>query len=177
MMELMTRLDPQVVMEMLDLIMELYDGPYKQEIVRRIRSINGHIDPNDPNREALEQAKSDEKAEQKKLDRRAQEAEIRKDESTAEKQMSAAVQSRGDTTRQATEIAALLAGDTNLARAVDIMMDAFRRADDDAAATTATAGAPSTAFPPAKQTGQSLKIPSSLPANAGEGEPETPTPQ
>ena len=153
MMELMTRLDPEVVMQMLDLIMELYDGPFKTEIVRRIRTINGHIDPNDPKREELEQARADKKDEEAKLERRAREAEIRKNESVAEKQMADAVQSRGDTTRQATEIAAMLAGDTNLARAVDIMVDAFRRADDDAAATTTMAGAP----------GQTMPIPSSFP--------------
>lgn len=44
-MELATKLPPEVVMTMLDLLVESMDVPNREEIVKRIRAINGQKDP------------------------------------------------------------------------------------------------------------------------------------
>lgn len=48
MQELVTRLDPEMAMQVLDLVFEYSDVPGKDEIVARIRQINGHADPKAP---------------------------------------------------------------------------------------------------------------------------------
>lgn len=62
MMELAGRLDPQVALNMLDLIIDLSDIPGKDDFVARIREMNGHgdpdADPNDPEVQAEQQARA-----------------------------------------------------------------------------------------------------------------------
>jgi len=128
-MEMTTRLDPTVTMQILDLIIDLSDVPGKDEIVKRIRSMNGQIDPNDPERESKEQAQQNTKDEQARLAKRDKEAEIRKKESTATQAEAAGQLKRTDALSQAMEIAAMMSENPQLARAVDLLMDGIGSGD------------------------------------------------
>ncbi len=121
-MEMTTRLDPEVTMQILDLIIDLSDVPGKDEIVKRIRKINGQTDPDDPNREQIEAdaAAKDSEAEQREI--RAQDAKTGKDEAMGDKVLAEASGTRAETMMAALEIAASLKGDKKLAQAVDILM-------------------------------------------------------
>lgn len=59
-MEMITRMPPQVAMVLLDLVVESMDLPNREELVQRIRQINGQedpeSDPNDPEVQARQQA-------------------------------------------------------------------------------------------------------------------------
>lgn len=138
-MEMTTRLDPEVTMQILDLVVELSDVPGKDEIVRRIRRLNGQTDPEDPKREEVEAARDAEAAEDADRAKRKDEADIGAKEaqagkftadagksgSEAGKADGEAVVSMSAAMREAVEIVAMLKGDKNLARAVDVLMDSF----------------------------------------------------
>jgi hypothetical protein len=146
-MEMTTRLDPEVTMQILDLVVELSDVHGKDEIVRRIRRINGQTDPDDPNRDEIE-------AENDRIAQEDQERENAETEAgTAAKQGTAArsqaeaagadaaaAETRSTTMLAAVEIVASLKGDKNLARAVDVLMDSFETGGD--AEPAAAVGAP-----------------------------------
>lgn len=143
-MEMTTRLDPEVTMQILDLVVELSDVPGKDEIVRRIRRINGQTDPEDPKRDEIEAGRDAQAAEDADRQVRKEEADIaakeaqtgkfsadaKKSTSDANKSEADAALSSSEAMRQAVEIVAMLKGDTNLARAVDVLMDSFAEGGD-----------------------------------------------
>ncbi|WP_203192981.1 portal protein [Xanthobacter dioxanivorans] len=63
-MEMLTKLPPEVAMTMLDLVVENMDLPNRDEIVKRIRSITGQRDPDadEPTQEEMVQAEQAQKA-------------------------------------------------------------------------------------------------------------------
>ena len=92
---LVSQFPPEVSLQLLDLVVDLSDLPGKEEIVSRIRQINGAQDPNeDPNDPAVIQRKIQEleaMLEQKQIENRAvqlefeeKEAKIDKDRATAD---------------------------------------------------------------------------------------------
>lgn len=89
MMQMISQLDSTLAMQLLDLVFEWSDLPGKDEIVRRIRRINGYPDPDDPQaQDKAEQAQRQQQTEQRRqaeLERRALEAKTRKDETAAAK--------------------------------------------------------------------------------------------
>lgn len=131
-MEMTTRLDPQVTMQILDLIIDLSDLPGKDELVRRIRRINGQTDPDDPERDKIEAEADAKTEEQEDRANRAAEATIAKDLATAGKSdaTAAADTAKAGTDKSATmqaalEIVASLQGNPKLAQAVDILMSSL----------------------------------------------------
>lgn len=49
MMDMIGKMNPDIALNLLDLAVELFDLPNKEEMVQRIRRLNGQIDPDDPN--------------------------------------------------------------------------------------------------------------------------------
>jgi hypothetical protein len=141
-MDMTQKLDPQVTMQILDLIIDLSDLPGKDEIVRRIRKINGMTDPDDPNREEIEAAAAEQDQEDKDREDRGTDAKTRKDESMADKVLAEAAGARADTVQAALEIVAALKGDKNLAQAVDIMMASVQSDGSDTALQATLPGPP-----------------------------------
>jgi len=153
-MEMTTRLDPEVTMQILDLVVELSDVPGKDEIVRRIRRLNGQTDPEDPQREEVEAQRDEQAAEDADRAKRKEEAEIAakeaqgtkfsadagKSKADAGKSDADAVVGQSEAMRTAVEIVAMLKGDKNLAKAVDVLMDSFETGG--AAGDAAAIGAP-----------------------------------
>ena len=80
--EMITKIDPSVAMQLLDIVVELSDMPGKEEIVNRIREINGmddpYADPDDPEAMAKKEARDQQKAEQAELERQRAIAEVEK---------------------------------------------------------------------------------------------------
>lgn len=104
--EMITRMPPEVAMVMLDLVVESMDLPNREEMVRRIRSINGQRDPEaeEPTQEEMAQMQA--QAAQQQLMQAMQEAELRK-------KMADAGKSEAEAQRimaQAQEIATKIAG-------------------------------------------------------------------
>ena len=122
-MEMTTRLDPEVTMQILDMVIDMSDIPGKEEVVRRIRSLNGQIDPDDPDREKKQAAKDAKAAKEADLADQERRAELRKINATAGQAETSGSKNRGDTLSQAIEIAAMLAENPKLARAVDVIND------------------------------------------------------
>lgn len=87
--ELLTRMDPQVAMALLDLWIDLSDLPGKDVMVQRIRKINGQPDPeadeDDPEAQAEAEARAEEEARQAEIAKRLQEAEALLKEAEAKK--------------------------------------------------------------------------------------------
>jgi len=70
-MNLCGQLPPEVTLNILDLVIELSDVPGKDEIVKRIRKLNGQVDPDhqeDPNVQAELQARQEQEAQQAQLE-------------------------------------------------------------------------------------------------------------
>jgi hypothetical protein len=125
-------LDKQHQIALLDLVYENSDVPNKDEWVRRIRRINKEIDPDAPDRDQQEAARNAQDAATADRQARLIESDIALKTSTADKAGSQATTARGDTMMRAAEIMALLAADPALARAVDILTDAFQQPNNPA---------------------------------------------
>jgi len=80
MLEMIKPLPPEIAIALLDLVVEVSDIPGKDELVRRIRAINGqedpNADPNDPEVQAQKQAQADAEAKQQQLQDLIQKLEI-----------------------------------------------------------------------------------------------------
>ena len=121
-MEMTTRLDPEVTMQILDLIIDLSDLPGKDEIVRRLRKLNGQTDPDDPNRDQIEADAAALEKQDKDRAVRGEDAKTAKDEAMSDKVAAEAAGTRAETMTEALTIVASLKGDKNLAEAVDLLM-------------------------------------------------------
>jgi hypothetical protein len=153
-------LDKQHQIMLLDLAYDLSDVPNKDEWVHRIRRINKQIDPNDPLRAEKEAALD--AADNERADREARlaEAEIALKQGTADKADAQATTARGDTTQRAAEVMAVLAGNPELARAVDILVDAWQQRGS-----------------PQPEAGMAVAVgPAEVPAAAPDAKPSQPTP-
>lgn len=80
MMEMIGKLSPDVSLGLLDLAVELFDLPNKEEMVQRIRRLNGQFDPDAPNAaeeaEAADAAKKEAEAKLQELTRQEMETTI-----------------------------------------------------------------------------------------------------
>lgn len=87
--EMITRIDPNVSMQLLDIVVDLSDLPGKEEIIERIREITGmddpYADPNDPEAKAKKEAKEKAKAEEAELARQKAVAEVESAKAEVEK--------------------------------------------------------------------------------------------
>jgi hypothetical protein len=129
-MNLMGQLDPEVQMQLLDLVIEMSDVPNRDEMVRRIREINGQVDPDSENVEAERKARADAKAEEAELAKREREAEIGTKESRTTKTLSDASRAESETMAKAAEIANMLAENPGMAAAIDELFASFKEVDD-----------------------------------------------
>ncbi len=126
MMNLMSRLDPEIQMALLDMVIDLADIPGREEIVRRIREINGHIDPDAPNAGELQKQRQAKKAEDEDRRIRGEEAEIATKETRSAKTTSDATRAEAEAMAKAAEIAEALAANPQLAAAVDELFASFK---------------------------------------------------
>lgn len=87
--EMITKIDPEIGMQLLDLVMDLSDLPGKEEIVNRIREITGmddpYADPDDPEAMQKKQAREQAKAEQQEMERQRAIAEVEQAKAEVEK--------------------------------------------------------------------------------------------
>jgi hypothetical protein len=126
MMNLMGQLEPEVQLALLDMTIDLSDHPNRDEMVRRIREMNGQIDPDSPNAEAERKARDAKKAEDADREIRDQEAEIATKETRAAKTTSDAAVAEANAMKSAAEIAEALAANPQLAAAVDELFASFK---------------------------------------------------
>lgn len=126
MMNMMGQLDPEVQLQLLDMVIDLSDLPGKDEMVRRIREMNGQIDPDSPDAEQQRKAAADQKAEQADRDKRDQEADIGTKESRTAKTFSDSSRAEAETMAKAAEIAELIAANPELAAAMDELFASFK---------------------------------------------------
>lgn len=151
-MDLLGQMQPEIALKLLDMAIDLADIPNREEWVRRIRQINGMVDPESENAEELMAEK--ERQEQEELDRQREGEDIEKDlnRAKAEKLRSDSSKSQGDMTKLATEIAMILASTPGIAASIDELVTSFAEAD-----TTPTADAADNVVelprPPAPETG------------------------
>lgn len=111
-MEMMTRLPPQVALVMLDLVVESMDLPNREELVKRIRQVSGQRDPDATELTPEEQQAQQAQQAQAQLQQQMAEANLRglvakavKDEVTAQKAMSEISNTNVKTQKDAVEAA------------------------------------------------------------------------
>jgi len=126
MMNLIQGLDPEVQMQLLDMVIDLGDVPGREEMVRRIREINGQVDPDAPNAKELRKQRDAQKAEDADRAKRAEEADIATKTTRAAKTTSDAARAEAETMSKSTEIAEALAANPQLAAAVDELFASFK---------------------------------------------------
>lgn len=85
--EMLVKMPPQVAMVMLDLLVESMDIPNRDEIVKRIRTVNGQRDPDATELTPEEQAQQQAQAEAQAMQARAAMAEILEKEAKVDKTM------------------------------------------------------------------------------------------
>ena len=126
MMNMLGTLEPEVQLALLDMAIDLSDHPNRDEMVRRIREINGQIDPDSPNAAEERQARDDQKAEEADRAKRDAEAEIATKETRAAKTTSDAAVAEATAMEKASQIAEALAANPQLAAAVDELFASFK---------------------------------------------------
>jgi len=130
MMGMIERLDPEVSLKLLDLVFDLSDLPTKDVWVKRIRAINGQIDPDDPDADAKEAQRQEAEAAQAALEERGLSAEAKQKEALAEQKIADAARKRSDVMEKAVGIAAQLQAFPELAAAVDTLFKNFSEDPD-----------------------------------------------
>lgn len=108
--EVITKLDPQIAVQLLDLLVEMMDIPNRDEIVKRIRAITGQRDPDaDPaNMSPEELAREEQKQMDAALDQKMKEATVAEQVAKAEKLMA-------EVTKILEDITSAKVGTTNVA--------------------------------------------------------------
>jgi hypothetical protein len=154
MMNLMGQFEAEVQLQLLDLVVELVDVPNRDEMVRRIREMNGQIDPDAPDAEQQLASREASRAEDADRAKRAEEADIATKETRAAKTTSDAARSESEAMAKAAEIAEMLAANPQLAAAVDELFASFKEESGNIA-------------PNASGSIQSLDSPQQLPVNGG----------
>jgi len=126
MMNLMGQLDPEVQLALLDMVLDLSDYPNRDEMVRRIRELNGQIDPDAPNADELRKQRDAQKEEDADREKRDLEADISTKTTRAAKTTSDAAVAEASAMKTASEIAEALAANPQLAAAVDELFASFK---------------------------------------------------
>ncbi len=130
MMGMIERLDPEVSLKLLDLVFDLSDSPTKDVWVKRIRAINGQVDPEDPDADAKDAQRQEAEAAQAALEQRGLSAEAKQKEALAEQKIADAARKRSDVMEKAVGIAAQLQAFPELAAAVDTLFKNFNEDPD-----------------------------------------------
>ncbi len=130
MMQMISNLDPEISLKLLDLVFELSDLPGKEEMVKRIRAINGQVDPDDPDAAEKEAQRIATEAEQAALEKRGLSADAKQKEALAEQKIADAARKRSDVMEKSTAIAAQLQAFPELAAAVDALFKSFNEDPD-----------------------------------------------
>ena len=115
-------LDPQIGLQLLDLAIELTDLPNRQELVARIRQINGvgqPAPPPDPNAEAAAAAEQQAAQHAQDVQNRRLEAQAARDQATAQNLLAKAKQIEVQTKGEALGVAGALQSAVHLAPAAD----------------------------------------------------------
>lgn len=141
-MEMMTRMPPEVALVMLDLVVESMDIPNREELVKRIRQATGQRDPDatelTPEEKQAEQAKQ----QQAQFQQQVAEANLRgmvakavKDEMTAQKTMVDMANTNVDTQKAAVEAAQTAMIAPSILPVADALLkeSGFKSASDEAA--------------------------------------------
>lgn len=126
--EMVGNMQSDIALQLLDLVFELSDLPGKDELVRRVRKINGQSDPDnqddpDEQQRQLEQQKAQE--EEAQLDRATREAELRERVAKAKSLEADATNKRVVAMEKALELVDILKLDPKLARSADVLMDSL----------------------------------------------------
>jgi hypothetical protein len=129
MMDLLGQMPPEVSLQLLDMVIDMADIPNREAWVRRIRSINGQIDPEDDNAEQKIQEKEAEATAEQERVREAEDIEKDLNRAKAEKLRSDSSKSQGDMTKLATEIAMILAQNPGIGAAIDELATSFSESD------------------------------------------------
>jgi hypothetical protein len=149
-MEMMTRMPPAVSLVMLDLVVELMDVPNREELVGRIRQINGQSDPDaDPNSPEEQQKKA------------AQQASAQMQQAVIEAELRDKLSSAGLNEAKIAEIAAKISN-SNVEAVNKAIEAAIKTAGDPAIAVTADAILDESKSQPQQQ--QQQQQPAALPA-------------
>lgn len=111
-MEMMTRMPPEVALVMLDLVVESMDIPNREELVKRIRQVSGQRDPDATELTPEEQAAEQSKQQQAQFQQQVAEANLRgliakavRDEVTAQKAATDMANTNVETQKLAVEAA------------------------------------------------------------------------
>lgn len=122
MMDLLGRLDPQVGLQLLDLVVEMSDVPGRDQIVARIRQINGQPDPDaadDPQAQAEIEAQRQQQQREADLVERERMAKVGKDEASARNLDAKTGQARLEVIGKAIDTGKALAKSPEVAGAAD----------------------------------------------------------
>lgn len=125
-MNLLGQLDPQVQLQLIDLVIDMADVPNREEMVRRIRELNGQVDPDADDAQEQIKARQDQRAQDAEIDRREKLADIGTKESRTAKTFSDAARAEAETMAKATEIANMLATNPGMAAAIDELFASFK---------------------------------------------------
>ena len=118
MMELGSKLPAEITLNMLDLIVDLSDVPNREEIVQRIRKVNGQLGPEDeadPELKRQQQAKAAEAERDKEIERQTKLAEI-------QEKLAGAMQDRIEGQNSAREVADKLTENPEMAPVIDAIL-------------------------------------------------------
>jgi len=126
MMNLLGQLDPEIQLQLIDLVIEMADIPNRDEMVRRIREINGQVDPDAEDAKEQIEARAKQRGEDAERDKREKEAEIGTKESRTAKTYSDAATAEGAAMKTAAEIAELIAANPGMAAAIDELFASFK---------------------------------------------------
>ncbi|MEF8794429.1 MAG: portal protein [Thiohalorhabdus sp.] len=117
-MELSSKLPADITLQMLDLVIDLSDVPNKDELVSRIRKLNGQLGPDEDQDPELKQQQQAKQAEQE----RDQEIERQDTLSEVQERLAKATNERLGAQKEATELAKELRDNPDLARIVDQLL-------------------------------------------------------
>jgi len=123
--EMVGKLPPEIAIQMLDMVVDLSDAPNKEEMVSRIRKINGQRDPDAKLTPEEQQAMNDKAiadAEKSKAEKSRFYAEVAGLLAKAEKDSATATNLQVDSHGKAAETAAMLAQFPQLAPLIEIMI-------------------------------------------------------
>lgn len=137
MVEMVGNLDSQLALQLLDLVFEMSDLPGKDEMVSRIRKINGHTDPenqDDPEEQARVQAKEQAAQEQEQIAKeqvitalKEQIAKIKKMDAETDSKKADTRSKKVETMEKAVALITELKADPQLAAAADALIDAIEQ--------------------------------------------------
>lgn len=138
-MELASKLPPEITLNMLDLVVDLSDVPNKDELVQRIRKLNGQLGPDEDQDPELVKQQQAKQAEQQ----RKQEIEHQDTLSQVQERLAGATQDRLEAQKEAMEIAKELRDNPDLARIIDNLLGSagYEESRNDLYATLSQAGA------------------------------------